>query len=142
MIAGKERGGIFVRTTIGFLKNENQYCIRTFLSDNKVVFLRTLKPGGSEHSFGLYVAKLAGMPQTVIQKAEQLLKTLEKSGAREGHREKMSDSASGLQLSFIQLEDPVLLEIKEELADLDIDHLTPVEALMKLQEIKNKLGKL
>ena len=111
-------------------------------SGKKVVFLRTLRPGGSEHSFGLYVAKLAGMPQTVIQKAEQLLKTLEKSGAREGHREKMSDSASDLQLSFIQLEDPVLLEIKEELADLDIDHLTPVEALMKLQEIKNKLGKL
>ena len=111
-------------------------------SGKKVVFLRTLRPGGSEHSFGLYVAKLAGMPQTVIQKAEQLLKTLEKSGAREGHREKMSDSVSDLQLSFIQLEDPVLLEIKEELADLDIDHLTPVEALMKLQEIKNKLGKL
>ncbi|MGA0063102.1 MAG: DNA mismatch repair protein MutS [Flavobacteriaceae bacterium] len=111
-------------------------------SGDKVVFLRTLKPGGSEHSFGLYVAKLAGMPQTVIQKAEQLLKTLESSGAREGHREKMSDSASDLQLSFIQLEDPVLLEIKDELADLDIDHLTPVEALMKLQEIKNKLGKL
>ena len=111
-------------------------------SGDKVVFLRTLKPGGSEHSFGLYVAKLAGMPQTVIQKAEQLLKTLESSGAREGHREKISDSASNLQLSFIQLEDPVLLEIKDELADLDIDHLTPVEALMKLQEIKNKLGKL
>ena len=107
-----------------------------------MVFLRTLKPGGSEHSFGIHVAKLAGMPQTVIQKAEQLLKKLEQSEAREGHREKISATASDLQLSFIQLEDPVLLEIKDELADLDINHLTPVEALMKLQEIKNKLGKI
>lgn len=111
-------------------------------SGKKVVFLRTLKPGGSEHSFGIHVAKLAGMPQTVIQKAEQLLKKLEQSEAREGHREKISATASDLQLSFIQLEDPVLLEIKDELADLDINHLTPVEALMKLQEIKNKLGKI
>ncbi|MFM1808302.1 MAG: hypothetical protein RLZZ242_1027 [Bacteroidota bacterium] len=118
------------------------YHIEVKEAGKKIIFLRTLKPGGSEHSFGIHVAKLAGMPQSVIQKAEQLLKKLEKSATREGHRTSLQQQGADMQLSFIQLEDPVLLQIREDLADLDINHLTPVEALMKLQEIKSKLGKI
>jgi DNA mismatch repair protein MutS len=108
----------------------------------KIVFLRTLAPGGSEHSFGIHVAKLAGMPQTVVQKAENMLSKLEQSETREEQTKRVATPSTDVQLSFVQLEDPVLLEIQDELADLDIDHLTPIEALMKLQEIKNRLSKL
>jgi DNA mismatch repair protein MutS len=108
----------------------------------KIVFLRTLSPGGSAHSFGIHVAKLAGMPRTVVQKAENMLAKLEQSEAREEQSKRVAAPSTDVQLSFVQLDDPVLLEIRDELADLDIDHLTPVEALMKLQEIKNRLAKL
>ncbi|GLU42646.1 DNA mismatch repair protein MutS [Allomuricauda sp. NBRC 101325] len=110
------------------------------LEDN-VLFLRKLTPGGSEHSFGIHVAKMAGMPQQVIQKANKILKKLEKSHSSEEMTGKLQASQSEMQLSFFNLDDPLLEEIKEEILHLDIDTLTPVEALMKLNEIKRLLGK-
>ncbi|MEC7772614.1 MAG: DNA mismatch repair protein MutS [Bacteroidota bacterium] len=110
------------------------------LEDN-VLFLRKLVPGGSEHSFGIHVAKMAGMPQQVIQKANKILKKLEKSHASEEVSDKLQATQNEMQLSFFNLDDPLLEEIKEEILHLDIDTLTPVEALMKLNEIKRLLGK-
>ncbi|WP_190811179.1 DNA mismatch repair protein MutS [Flagellimonas sp. S3867] len=110
------------------------------LKDN-VLFLRKLVPGGSEHSFGIHVAKMAGMPQQVIQKANKILKKLEKSHSSEEISDKLQASQQEMQLSFFNLDDPLLEEIKEEILHLDIDTLTPVEALMKLNEIKRLLGK-
>ncbi|MDC6404786.1 MULTISPECIES: DNA mismatch repair protein MutS [Maribacter] len=110
------------------------------LKDN-VLFLRKLTPGGSEHSFGIHVAKMAGMPQQVIAKANKILKKLEKSHSSEELTEKMSSVPDDMQLSFFNLDDPLLEEIKEEILHLDIDTLTPVEALMKLNEIKRLLSK-
>nr|WP_321414444.1 DNA mismatch repair protein MutS [uncultured Allomuricauda sp.] len=110
------------------------------LEDN-VLFLRKLVPGGSEHSFGIHVAKMAGMPQQVIQKANKILKKLEKSHSTEEVSDKLQASQNEMQLSFFNLDDPLLEEIKEEILHLDIDTLTPVEALMKLNEIKRLLGK-
>lgn len=103
-----------------------------------VLFLRKLVKGGSEHSFGIHVAKMAGMPQTVIQRAQKLLKKLEKnhSGAELSGVKSMADD---MQLSIFNLDDPLLEEIKEEILHLDINTLTPVEALMKLNEIKRML---
>ncbi len=110
------------------------------LEDN-VLFLRKLTPGGSEHSFGIHVAKMAGMPQQVIQKANKILKKLEKSHSSEEMTDKLQASQDEMQLSFFNLDDPLLEEIKEEILHLDIDTLTPVEALMKLNEIKRLLSK-
>lgn len=110
------------------------------LKDN-VLFLRKLTPGGSEHSFGIHVAKMAGMPQQVISKANKILKKLEKSHSNEELTQKISSGQDELQLSFFNLDDPLLEEIKEEILHLDIDTLTPVEALMKLNEIKRLLSK-
>ena len=110
------------------------------LEDN-VLFLRKLIPGGSEHSFGIHVAKMAGMPQQVIQKANKILKKLEKSHSSEEMTDKLQASQNEMQLSFFNLDDPLLEEIKEEILHLDIDTLTPVEALMKLNEIKRLLSK-
>lgn len=110
------------------------------LKDN-VLFLRKLTPGGSEHSFGIHVAKMAGMPQQVISKANKILKKLEKSHSSDELTEKMSAAQDEMQLSFFNLDDPLLEEIKEEILHLDIDTLTPVEALMKLNEIKRLLSK-
>ncbi|MFD2099293.1 DNA mismatch repair protein MutS [Flagellimonas iocasae] len=110
------------------------------LEDN-VLFLRKLVPGGSEHSFGIHVAKMAGMPQQVIQKANKILKKLEKSHSSEEMTDKLQSSQNEMQLSFFNLDDPLLEEIKEEILHLDIDTLTPVEALMKLNEIKRLLSK-
>ncbi|MDF0715748.1 DNA mismatch repair protein MutS [Muricauda sp. 334s03] len=110
------------------------------LEDN-VLFLRKLVPGGSEHSFGIHVAKMAGMPQQVIQKANKILVKLEKSHSSEEVSDKLQASQNEMQLSFFNLDDPLLEEIKEEILHLDIDTLTPVEALMKLNEIKRLLGK-
>ena len=108
---------------------------------DKVLFLRKLVPGGSEHSFGIHVAKMAGMPQYVIQKANTVLKKLESL------RDTDDDSASirkavqpEPQLSFYNMDDPLLEQIKDEILRLDIDTLTPVEALMKLNEIKRLLS--
>lgn len=105
-----------------------------------VLFLRKLVPGGSAHSFGIHVAKMAGMPQTVLLKAQKLLKKLEKnhSGAE---LQGIVPEKTDLQMSFFTLDDPLLEEIKDELLSLDLDSLTPIEALMKLNEIKRMLSK-
>lgn len=109
------------------------------LKDN-VLFLRKLVPGGSHHSFGIHVAKMAGMPQVVLQRANKILKRLEKSHSSEELSDKMKDIAKDeLQLSFFNLDDPLLIEIRDEILETDIDTLTPVEALMKLNEIKRML---
>ncbi len=109
---------------------------------DKVIFLRKLVPGGSKHSFGIYVAKLAGMPTPVIHRANKMLKRLEKSHASEDMQEKLKQATEeDLQLSFFKLDDPLLEEIKEEILSTNIDTLTPIEALMKLNEIKRMLVK-
>ncbi len=111
------------------------------LKDN-VIFLRKLVPGGSKHSFGIHVAKLAGMPTTVLHRAKKMLKHLEKSHASEDIQKKLkSASQEDMQLSFFKLDDPLLEEIKEEILTTNIDTLTPIEALMKLNEIKRMLVK-
>jgi DNA mismatch repair protein MutS len=113
---------------------------------NKVLFLRKLTPGGSEHSFGIHVAKMAGMPPLVIQRAEQVLKDLETSHSEVGGKKQksskklVSNGTENMQLSFFQLNDPVLEQIHDELITIDINTLTPVEALMKLHEIKKLTG--
>lgn len=109
------------------------------LKDN-VLFIRKLVKGGSAHSFGIHVAKMAGMPQTVIQKAQKLLKKLEKDHSSEALVGVKSDKEE-MQLSIFSLDDPLLEEIKEEILNTDINTLTPVEALMKLNEIKRMLTK-
>lgn len=110
------------------------------LKDN-ILFLRKLTSGGSQHSFGIHVAKMAGMPQQVIQRANKILKKLEKSHSNEELTEKLQASQNEMQLSFFNLDDPLLVQIKEEITHLDINTLTPVEALMKLNEIKRLLTK-
>ncbi len=103
---------------------------------NKVVFLRKLKRGGSAHSFGIHVAAMAGMPRKVVERAEKLLTLLEKSHTSEQVDKAALRPEEPMQLSFIQLDDPLLLQIKEDILNTNIDTLTPVEALMKLNEIK------
>jgi DNA mismatch repair protein MutS len=106
-----------------------------------VLFIRKLVKGGSAHSFGIHVAKMAGMPQVVIQKAQKLLKKLEKDHSGEALANVKASAKEEMQLSFFNLDDPLLEEIKEEIVNLDINTLTPVEALMKLNEIKRMLAK-
>lgn len=112
--------------------------------ENKVVFLRKLVKGGSNHSFGIQVGKMAGLPQSVIKRASDILKQLENdrdnNGQIQKHVDTLATEREGLQLSFFQLEDPVLLQIRDEIAGLDIDSLTPLEALNKLNEIKKITG--
>ncbi len=110
------------------------------LKDN-VLFVRKLVEGGSEHSFGIHVAKMAGMPQQVIRRANKILSKLEKSHSSEELTDKVKSLKDDMQLSFFNLDDPLLEEIKEEILHTDIDTLTPVEALMKLNEIKRMLVK-
>jgi DNA mismatch repair protein MutS len=110
------------------------------LKDN-VLFLRKLVPGGSEHSFGIHVAKMAGMPQQVIHRANKILKKLEKSHSSEELTDHLKSAQNEMQLSIFNLDDPLLEEIKDEILHIDIDTLTPVEALMKLNEIKRMLVK-
>ena len=107
--------------------------------NNNIIFVRKLVPGGSEHSFGIHVAKIAGMPLRVINKANKILKQLEESHKTEEVKTQLKQSTEGMQLSFFNLDDPLLEEIKEEILDADIDNLTPIEALMKLNEIKRML---
>ena len=118
--------------------------------DGRVIFLRKLVHGGSEHSFGIHVARLAGMPPQVLNRASAILERLEAKNARpEGGGKKAKnaknssrqDDFAGCQLSFIQLDDPTLLEIKDKILDIDIDTLTPIEALLKLNEIKKIVAK-
>ena len=125
-------------TTFKRIKNYNVSVKE--LKDN-VLFLRKLTPGGSEHSFGIHVAKMAGMPQQVIQKANKILKKLEKSHSSEELTDKLQSAQNEMQLSFFNLDDPLLEQVKEEIIDLDINTLTPIEALMKLNEIKRLLIK-
>lgn len=113
--------------------------------DGKVVFLRKLAPGGCEHSFGIHVARLAGMPQSIVKRAEQVLHALEQAASQSGTdnaRQAMRDAqnaTSGVQMTFFQLDDPVLSQIRDEILGLDIDNLTPVAALTKLNDIKQIL---
>jgi len=126
--------------TFGRIKNYN---VSVKESGNKVIFMRKLKPGGSAHSFGIHVAEMAGMPRSVIERAQQILTQLE--GTRDQSQlskptEKIAKSREGYQLSFFQLEDPVLKQIRDEIKNLDINGLTPLEALNKLNEIKKLSG--
>ena len=105
-----------------------------------VLFLRKLVPGGSHHSFGIHVAKMAGMPQAVLDRANKILKRLEKShSSKELTNEMKTIAEDKMQLSFFNLDDPLLEEIRDEILNINIDTLTPVEALMKLNEIKRML---
>jgi len=107
--------------------------------DKKVIFLRKLVRGGSEHSFGIHVAKMAGMPQSIVKRSEQILKQLETDNRQSGVAKPIGEIAEqreGFQLSFFQLDDPVLEQIRDEIKNLDINNLTPVEALNKLNEVK------
>ena len=109
---------------------------------DSILFLRKLVPGGSEHSFGIHVAKMAGMPKVVVSRANDVLKVLEQTKTDEGIGNKTEKiTQDNMQLSFFQLDDPILEAIREEIMNTDINTLTPVEALMKLNEIKKKLGK-
>ncbi|MCT4581312.1 MAG: DNA mismatch repair protein MutS [Flavobacteriales bacterium] len=110
--------------------------------NKKIIFLRKLVRGGSEHSFGIHVAKVAGMPKQVLDRANQILKKLEKSHGAEEMSNKTKELAdeAGMQLSFFKLDDPILEQVKEEIINIDINTLTPVEALMKLNEIKKLVG--
>ena len=96
--------------------------------------------GGSQHSFGIHVAKMAGMPQQVLKRSKKILKQLEKSHSGDELTAKVKDLNSEMQLSFFNLDDPLLEALKLEIMDIDIDRLTPVEALMKLNEIKRMLA--
>ena len=112
--------------------------------DGRVVFLRKLMPGGSEHSFGIHVARLAGMPAAIVKRAEAVLADLERSNARDGSALQpfaptAGGAAQGTQLSFFQLDDPVLKQIRDEILHADVNNLTPVEALNKLHEIQKIL---
>lgn len=107
--------------------------------DNKVIFLRKLVKGGSEHSFGIHVAKLAGMPQSIVKRADTILKQLETDNRKQGISKpigEISEQREGYQLNFFQLDDPVLSQVRDEIKMLDVNNLTPVEALNKLNEIK------
>ena len=112
--------------------------------DGKVIFLRKLQRGGSEHSFGIHVAEIAGMPRSIVKRANVILRQLEAEGAGVGSAGKptaaIAQSREGMQLSFFQLDDPVLCQIRDEILGLDINNLTPVEALNKLNEIKKIVG--
>ncbi|MCP4310045.1 MAG: DNA mismatch repair protein MutS [Bacteroidetes bacterium] len=111
--------------------------------DDRVIFLRKLVPGGSEHSFGIHVARMAGMPRSVVKRANEILEELEKTGGEKNLSKPVAEIAGhreGLQMSFFQLDDPVLKQIRDQIADLDINNLTPVEALNKLNEIKKLSG--
>ncbi len=108
--------------------------------DGRVIFLRKLMPGGSEHSFGIHVAKLAGMPKSIVKRSEQILSKLEANNSRgelkSAPTAEITDSREGMQLSFFQLDDPVLSQVRDEILGIDVNNLTPLEALNKLSEIQ------
>jgi DNA mismatch repair protein MutS len=108
--------------------------------DGKVIFLRKLERGGSEHSFGIHVAEIAGMPRSIVKRANVILKQLEAENAQVGTVGKptaeIAASREGMQLSFFQLDDPVLSQVRDEILGLDVNNLTPLEALNKLNDIK------
>jgi len=124
-------------------KRIKNYHISVKEINNKIIFMRKLVAGGSEHSFGIHVAQMAGMPPKLIRRANEMLVHLEKSHASEEASKKLASASvnsDDYQLSFFQLDDPVLQQIKEELIGIDINTLTPVEALFKLNEIKKMVG--
>ena len=115
--------------------------------DGKVIFLRKLEKGGSEHSFGIHVAEIAGMPKSIVKRANVILKQLEMESSQVGNAKgekgrvskpttEIAQSREGMQLSFFQLDDPVLCQVRDEILGLDVNNLTPLEALNKLNEIK------
>lgn len=108
--------------------------------DNKIIFMRKLVPGGTEHSFGIHVAKMAGMPKSVVKRSNEILAQLEKDNRKTGQPQKHIDTVAhqreGLQMSFFQLDDPVLIQIRDEIKNVDVNNLTPLQALNKLNEIK------
>lgn len=107
--------------------------------DNKIIFLHKLIPGGSEHSFGIHVAKMAGMPQSITKRSESILKQMESANRKQGIQKPIKDiveNREGYQLSFFQLDDPVLSQVRDEILNADVNNLTPIEALNKLNEIK------
>ena len=120
------------------IKNFN---VSVMESDNNILFLRKLEPEGSEHSFGIHVAKLAGLPKQVIEIANQKLKFLEKSHNISDRKKSLSNKKKEMQLSFISPEDPLGEELKQEISKIDIDNLKPLEALLILNKLKKKLGK-
>jgi DNA mismatch repair protein MutS len=137
-----------METAFGRVKNYN-VSIREL--DNRIIFLRKLVRGGSEHSFGIHVAEMAGMPKSVVKRANEILAELESSGREMTTGESATSRISkpvgelgtnreGMQLSFFNLDDPVLKQVRDEIANTDIDNLTPVEALNKLNEIKRFIG--
>ncbi|MCL2329602.1 MAG: DNA mismatch repair protein MutS, partial [Bacteroidetes bacterium] len=115
--------------------------------NNKVIFLRKLVPGGSEHSFGIHVAKMAGLPKSIIKRANEILKELEGNNRQSTGKKSVSKQSlhtagqhrEGYQLSIFQLDDPVLSQIREQLIGLDINNLTPIDALNTLNDIKKLL---
>ena len=109
-------------------------------SGKNIIFIRTLKEGGSEHSFGIHVAKMAGIPSEIVRNASKILKQLEALRGNKSNA-KLISQENDMQLSFFQLEDPILEQIRDDINNLDINGLTPLEALMKLNEIKKLLGK-
>ena len=123
-------------------KRVKNYCVSIKELNNKIVFLRKLKRGGSEHSFGIHVARMAGMPRSVVARAEEILRELEQSHDRKELARPIDEIVSGregLQLSFFQLDDPVLKQIRDEILGTDINNLTPVDALNKLYNIQKLL---
>ena len=113
--------------------------------DGRVIFMRKLEKGGSEHSFGIHVAQIAGMPKSIVKRSQVILKELEADNSNVGsagkpNLKRLEESREGMQLSFFQLDDPVLCQVRDEILGLDVDHLTPIEALNKLNEIKKIIG--
>ena len=120
-------------------KRIKNYHVTVKEAGNRILFLRKVAQGGTEHSFGIHVARMAGMPAEVLRKAEEVLKKLEQSEHQDMNRRLEAVKEDAMQLSFVTLDDPLLLQIKEDILHTDIDTLTPVEALMKLHEIKKIL---
>jgi DNA mismatch repair protein MutS len=121
-------------------KRIKNYNVSVKESGKNIIFIRTLKKGGSEHSFGIHVAKMAGVPKQIVSKANQILLQLESLRSKDANT-KANTNNENLQLSFFKLDDPLLEQLRDEILDLDINTLTPVEALMKLNEIKKLIGK-
>jgi len=125
--------------TFSRIKNYN---VSVREADGKVIFLRKLERGGTEHSFGIHVAKMAGMPQSVVKRASQILAQMEaenRKGSISKPTREIATERSGMQLSFFQLDDPVLSQIRDEIIKVDVNNLTPLEALNKLSDIKRIL---